>query len=557
MFFSEKIHSQNPIGKGLHPVIGDLFHTGGRIGIGTDTPYKLLHLYSDTVTTLRLSSMCDRCDTTSWDLHTFKGNLDFCFVNPTKCVPVMKLTEYGQLYLGTDNPNNSAIMQIDNTNKGLLIPRMTTNQKNAISSPANGLLVYDTDLKAFSYYNISSGTWLNTAISSELSDYLMISDFNNSVAGGIMQSDTANWNTAYNYSQNFTESDPIFTAWDKDYNDLTNKPDLFDGNRENLSGTVPNISIFPNDVGYITEADINSLWQEDGNGNVYRENGFVGIGVDSPGKSLDIYSVFNTAAVVNPIQRSTIRLTNKKTQFEEAKDIGPGPNPTPPDKIYKWDIENDNDSLKLNFIYYDLPIPAGTNVSPETKFIFSGDGTLQAAKFVGDGSGLMNVNMNEPIILDDAVESWTNAGWSPRLQSKLGTVWASTDKSNLGNYYLGLGMTNSGWYFINRYDNGDYDYVAVIREDGRINCKEVIIQTDEWRDNVFNKDYKFPTIEETEQFINTYGHLPDIPSEKEITENGMETGELIKLQMQKIEELTLYIIEQNKRIKKLEQKIKK
>jgi len=63
------------------------------------------------------------------------------------------------------------------------------------------------------------------------------------------------------------------------------------------------------------------------------------------------------------------------------------------------------------------------------------------------------------------------------------------------------------------------------------------------------------SIEETEQFISQHGHLPNIPSEEKMIENGLETSEMIKLQMQKIEELTLYIIEQNKRIKRLEEAV--
>ena len=64
------------------------------------------------------------------------------------------------------------------------------------------------------------------------------------------------------YLTNFTESDPQFSAWDKDYNDLTNKPTLFSGNYNDLTNkpmipTVPtNVSAFTNDAGYLTSADV-------------------------------------------------------------------------------------------------------------------------------------------------------------------------------------------------------------------------------------------------------------------------------------------------------------
>jgi len=64
------------------------------------------------------------------------------------------------------------------------------------------------------------------------------------------------------------------------------------------------------------------------------------------------------------------------------------------------------------------------------------------------------------------------------------------------------------------------------------------------------------TLEEVEKFIQLNGHLPEIPCAEEVECNGGDLGELVKLQMQKIEELTLYIIEQNKKIEELDKRIK-
>ena len=55
--------------------------------------------------------------------------------------------------IGTTNPNNSAALDIRSTTKGLLIPSMTTLQRNAIASPPNGLMVYDTDKNEYYHYN--------------------------------------------------------------------------------------------------------------------------------------------------------------------------------------------------------------------------------------------------------------------------------------------------------------------------------------------------------------------------------------------------------------------
>lgn len=72
-----------------------------------------------------------------------------------------------------------------------------------------------------------------------------------------------------------------------------------------------------------------------------------------------------------------------------------------------------------------------------------------------------------------------------------------------------------------------------------------------WADFVFETDYQLPKLEEVESHIVANGHLKDIPSEAEVLENGINLGEMDAKLLQKIEELTLYLIEQNKEIKAL------
>ncbi len=89
---------------------------------------------------------------------------------------------------------------------------------------------------------------------------------------------------------------------------------------------------------------------------------------------------------------------------------------------------------------------------------------------------------------------------------------------------------------------------------GNIRAKEIKVETANWPDYVFNKNYTLPTLEEVQKHIQEKGHLPNIPSAKEVDANGIELGEMNKLLLEKIEELTLYILEQEKRIQKLENK---
>ncbi|MEP5340001.1 MAG: hypothetical protein ABJL44_07355 [Algibacter sp.] len=92
---------------------------------------------------------------------------------------------------------------------------------------------------------------------------------------------------------------------------------------------------------------------------------------------------------------------------------------------------------------------------------------------------------------------------------------------------------------------------------GKIHAREVKVTIDAGADFVFNDNYKLPPLQEVSQFIKEHKHLPEIASEKEMQENGLHLAEMnIKL-LQKIEELTLYTIEQQKEIKSQSSKIDK
>ncbi|BDD12660.1 hypothetical protein FUAX_50920 (plasmid) [Fulvitalea axinellae] len=83
---------------------------------------------------------------------------------------------------------------------------------------------------------------------------------------------------------------------------------------------------------------------------------------------------------------------------------------------------------------------------------------------------------------------------------------------------------------------------------GKIGAGEIkVLDVNNWSDFVFNSDYKLKPLEEVESFIEQNNHLPDIPSEKEVKEKGINLGDMDAKLLQKIEELTLYMIEQNKK----------
>ncbi len=82
---------------------------------------------------------------------------------------------------------------------------------------------------------------------------------------------------------------------------------------------------------------------------------------------------------------------------------------------------------------------------------------------------------------------------------------------------------------------------------GTVHSKEVKVDMNGWSDFVFRKEYNLPTLQEVEKHINEKGHLENIPNEEEVLKNGINLGEINSKLLQKIEELTLYIIQQEKK----------
>lgn len=88
---------------------------------------------------------------------------------------------------------------------------------------------------------------------------------------------------------------------------------------------------------------------------------------------------------------------------------------------------------------------------------------------------------------------------------------------------------------------------------GNMIAEEIVVKLKEnWPDYVFCKDYDKLSIDELENYINKNRHLPDIPNADEINSGGISVGEIQTKLLKKVEELTLYIIDQNKKIEKLE-----
>ena len=137
------------------------------------------------------------------------------------------------------------------------------------------------------------------------------------------------------------------------------------------------------------------------------------------------------------------------------------------------------------------------------------------------------------------------------------TTTNNNRKVNLNNRNLWFDTTNStsnGKLYIGSTPNfpstsGNYKLFV----EGGIMTEKVKValrNTSNWADYVFEKDYKLLPLNEVEKFVKINKHLPGVQSAKELAENGIDVAEMQSKQMEKIEELTLYIIEQNKKLEK-------
>ncbi|MDW3197034.1 MAG: hypothetical protein R8G66_31945 [Cytophagales bacterium] len=176
-----------------------------------------------------------------------------------------------------------------------------------------------------------------------------------------------------------------------------------------------------------------------------------------------------------------------------------------------------------------------------SKFVMDNNGNVGIGTTAPSGSissnqtGLHVMNDNVSYL---SLESTASVGKKYTLYSSASGSLVFQDASNAktrgiididGNW--GIGVTNP-------------DTKLVV--DGTITSEEIILKDVDGADFVFEEDYDLRSLEETEKFIQANKHLPEIPSAAEMAEEGLEIKEMNILLLQKVEELTLHLIEQNK-----------
>ncbi|MES2798211.1 MAG: hypothetical protein V4683_19740 [Bacteroidota bacterium] len=474
-----------------------------------------------------------------------------------------------QIGINTTNtpPNTSAMLDISSTTKGLLIPRMTTIQKDAIPNKIEGLTVYDTDLKQFSYWTDpgSGFIWQNfggaTSGAGWQENGVHIQNTNTGNVGIGVLNPTAKLAIA-GIDQNGT-----LAISGTDHASHFNYP-ISGLQNTYIRGGINGSHVLLND--------------SQGLGNV-------GIGTSTPYAKLDV--VGNGQFFANPIffnnqfsyydggGLSIADNTYKRVMFDGDKiqAIKPG----------EFVGETTN-SLNINPLGGNVGI--GTNFNPEYKL-----------HLWAPGEQLLKIDGTNPLIIFNDrtsnaqygfLRTWSSNPFNPEglFGQELGVppsygadppkhLMFSTNfatrmilkndgeiilngQTHKSHFYFGANMDtyirggkDGSNVVINNIPNGKvgigrYPSIYNLEVNGTIKSNEVIVESG-WADYVFEENYKLKSLKEVASFITKNKHLPDVPSAKEIQENGAKLSEITTKMMAKIEELTLYLIKQEAEIESL------
>lgn len=517
----------------------------------------------------------------------------------------------GSAGVGTVTPHASSIMELSSTTQGLLIPRMTSAQKNAIVSPATGLLIYQTDgTKGIYMYSGTGWFAVSTSVATlatkalnNLAAVAINTSLTPATTGAIdLGSSTKTWKDLYasgnvnagtvnagavnvnsgnlslasaastiqfgtpapasnsmvtmfpsgtqNADRMVLSHSPSFPTWGLQYQDSLDKFNF-------LSNGTP-----------VLTADLGSQR--------------VGIMTNTPGARLDIagtgtytlngsYSDFRLG---NATHNLKMGVANAGGGAGDAYVAGSG-------RLYLGTSNNFGRTQTLA-INPDGTVGVGSFVT-NARFNVSGDTGASATvpvinartNYVGASHvrGIQSYSVPNPGF-GYGIQSTggyiggyfiSNGGSSSSTTYGVYGYASGTAGTRIGVYGSAAGGTVENWggYFPTKTytselrvggTKGAAGYVAAIN--GKLIATEVRVEAlASWPDYVFNSDYKLLSLDELEASINANKHLPGIPSAKEVKEGGIMLGDMQTKTIEKVEENTLYILELNKKIKMLEDKI--
>jgi hypothetical protein len=265
--------------------------------------------------------------------------------------------------------------------------------------------------------------------------------------------------------------------------------------------------------------------------NTFPTTGNVGIGTTAPSAKLE---------TINTIAGITSFKSMGTNGYLLIDNVGSGENYYSANKFQEFQI-NGIPKMRINL---EGNVGIGTS-TPLHKLDVNGHAIVRGAiisSMSDDGGGQIQLK-NPSKITNGTASTWMmynmTGGYGNSLQ-----FWAY---DNLG---CGTGLCNNRFTIMDsgNVGIGTTNPVNKLDVNGTIHSKEVKVDMLGWSDYVFKKEYNLPTLEEVEKHINEKGHLENIPSEEEVLKNGINLGEMNAKLLQKMEEMTLYMIEMKKDI---------
>lgn len=193
-------------------------------------------------------------------------------------------------------------------------------------------------------------------------------------------------------------------------------------------------------------------------------------------------------------------------------------------------------------------------------------GTNNTSRMTINTSGQVGIGTSNPTTLLDIsgspAQNWIfSANNTESTGHKLYFGYGNGSSTNYGLYLTGgMGLAGQSDFAVENkfYIMGDGSVgintsspTEKLSVNGKIRSKEVKVEITNWPDYVFKSDYNLKPLSELESFIKLNNHLPGIAPAQEIEKNGLELGEMNSLLLKKIEELTLYLIQQDKEMQML------
>jgi hypothetical protein len=421
----------------------------------------------------------------------------------------------GNVGIGTKSPDNSAVLDIQSPTKGLLIPRMTLEQRNAIQSPATGLLVFQTGESAgFFFFNGQKWSPL-----SENDAKSVANDPNDWTANG---NSVATGATTPYFGTN-SASDLLFAA----------------------GGRI---------AGYISNGIAN-------------ENIFLGL---NAGRARINNSPLGYSSVGTGVGNTALGSNSLASLLNGADNIAIGIQAAYGNTDGTGNLAIGSQSLRTN-------TNGMRNVAIGKTALYALNGTsglpgvATGSDNLAFGSGALETLVTGTFNTAIGVEAgyYSKGSNSLYLGGKAGPA-ATTTENNV--MYINNARTDAPLVF------GDFaaNYLAIgavtpaertaafslaggyrlLVKGGLLTekVKVALATTGDWSDYVFEPNYKRMPLEEVEKFVKLNKHLPNVPSAEEMVKGGLDVAKSDAKLLEKIEELTLYVIELNKEVKALKAK---